>query len=92
MHAPLPFTVDQVAELLQCAPDTVRELARDGVLPGLKFGRDWVFPAGALFQRLDDLALKADTTNTPQPSATLHQLPTPKARQRRQLPALPAIP
>lgn len=92
-----PLSVDQVAQLLLCAPDTVRELARSGQLPGLKPGRDWIFPAGALFTRLDQLATEGATTrrSPAKPSATLHTMPGgPSGASRRagrQPPALPSL-
>ena len=49
---------EAVASMLGCAVTTVRERARAGDLPGLKFGDDWVFPAAALQQRLTELALE----------------------------------
>ncbi len=33
----------QVAALLELSPDTVNELARKNVLPGIKRGRQWRF-------------------------------------------------
>jgi len=33
----------EVAEILDCSPDTVNELARKSVLPGFKRGRQWRF-------------------------------------------------
>ena len=51
------YTADQAASLLGCATKTVEDMARRGELPGIKPGGVWVFPAGALRQRLDDLAL-----------------------------------
>ena len=51
------YTAEQAASLLGCAAKTVEDLARRGELPGIKPGGAWVFPAGALRQRLDDLAL-----------------------------------
>jgi excisionase family DNA binding protein len=47
------LSVANAAELLQCSEDTVRELAAAGTLPGVKFGRDWVFPASALLDAID---------------------------------------
>lgn len=44
--------VDQVAELCRCTPETIRDLASAGELPGEKLGRDWVFPAGPLYEAL----------------------------------------
>ena len=57
MNLSAPLTVDQAAELLRCAPKTVQARARAGDLPGLKWGEDWIFPAGAFFARLDQIAL-----------------------------------
>lgn len=56
-HTLPPYTVDQAAQMLGCAPSTVREHARAGRLPGLKVGEDWIFPAGALLASLDQWAL-----------------------------------
>ncbi|HYY05418.1 MAG TPA: helix-turn-helix domain-containing protein [Candidatus Limnocylindria bacterium] len=33
----------EVAEILDCSPDTVNELARKSVLPAFKRGRQWRF-------------------------------------------------
>jgi excisionase family DNA binding protein len=52
------YTADQAAQLLGCSVKTVEEMARQGELPGIKPGGGWVFPAGALAQRLDQLALE----------------------------------
>ena len=52
------YTADQAAELLGCSAKTVEDMARRGELPGIKPGGGWVFPAGALAQRLDQLALE----------------------------------
>ena len=80
---------EAVAQLLGCAPVTVRERARAGDLPGLKFGDDWVFPAGALARRLDELALEdsAKRRKKPVPSGQLVALPG--AKVKRKPPALP---
>jgi excisionase family DNA binding protein len=87
------LTVPAVAELLDCTPDTVRELAREGTLPGFKPGRDWVFPQGALMARLDEIALEhASKRRQPtKPSATLHKVPTDGRKARRAPPQLPAL-
>lgn len=92
---PVPvLTVEQVAERLQCAPDTVREAARE--LGGIKYGRDWVFPAAALNQRLTEKALAQAATPAPapRPAAVVLRQVQPVGQQqrpgkRRTLPALP---
>lgn len=90
-----PLSVDQAAQLLLCAPDTVRDMARSGELPGIKPGRDWVFPAGAFFTRLDELARsRADERRTPpQPAAQVHAMPARKAQRgaRNSPPTLPSL-
>lgn len=66
------YTADQAAQLLGCSVKTVEEMARQGELPGIKPGGGWVFPAGALAQRLDQLALEqaAKRRGPPAPVAT----------------------
>lgn len=49
--------LEEIAEMLQCEPETVLECARSGKLPAVKFGRSWVFPREAFFQRINELAL-----------------------------------
>lgn len=51
------YDVTAVARMLCCTEDSVALAAHAGTLPGLKFGRTWVFPAGALFEALNALAL-----------------------------------
>lgn len=52
------LTVDQVAELLRCAPSTIRERCRAGDLPGEKFGEDWILPTRALIERVNEIAVE----------------------------------
>ena len=97
MDLPAVLTVDQVATLMGCQADTVREHARSGAVPGLQWGRDWVFPAGALLRRLDELALEQAATRRDPPNPSGQLLPitgaanTPRGRARRAPPALPAL-
>lgn len=86
------LNVDQVAQLLRCAPTTVQDLSRTGELPGLKFGGDWVFPVGALLRRLDEVALAtaADRRQPGKKSAQLHDIKQRKAG-RKAPPALPDL-
>jgi hypothetical protein len=88
---PNVLDVSAVAALLRCAETTVEDRARRGELPGLKIGESWVFPAGALTQRLDELALEQAAERrkpAPKPTAVLHQVPASK-RARRSPPVLP---
>lgn len=84
--------VDQVAALMRCEPATVRDHARAGDLPGLKWGRDWVFPVGALVRRLDELAI-TDAARRREPSAPLAvSVPLTAGRSaRRAPPVLPQL-
>ena len=86
------YTADQAAALLGCSPKTVEEMARDGRLPGLKPGGSWVFPAGALARRLDELALEeaAQRRKSPAPAATLKP-PAAPARPGRKSRVLPRL-
>jgi CO/xanthine dehydrogenase Mo-binding subunit len=78
--------VDQAASLLRCAPETVRERAVE--LGGIKFGRDWVFPAEAFIEALNEQARASRQKAKPasSPDAVL----TAPAPPRRVPPKLPA--
>lgn len=54
----LALKVEAVADLLDCEVDTVNARALLGDLPGVKFGRSWVFPVTALDARLNELAIE----------------------------------
>lgn len=83
----IAMTSDEVAAILHCEAQTVREQARLGELPGVKFGRDWVFPVDALQEALNRIAREqADSRRKkPEPVAVFH--PTAK----RALPRLPDL-
>lgn len=57
MHANT-LTIPEVAKILLCDDETAAERVNKGDLPGVKFGRSWVIPAAAFFQRLNELALE----------------------------------
>lgn len=50
------LAVGDAAESLDCTPERVIELLKDGVLPGLKIGRGWVIPRDAFFAEVNLLA------------------------------------
>lgn len=89
----LPFTTEQVAAMLRCAITTVEAHARSGHLPGVLFGDGgYVFPAGALLARLDELALEEATKRRkPAPKAGVLSVVAKGKHDKRQPPALPAI-
>lgn len=80
------LSVRQVADLLCCSAETIEDKARRGNIPGIKFGRSWMFPREALLGRLNVMALQ-NAEAEPQ-----HGLPdaTPAPRPRRG--AIPIIP
>jgi excisionase family DNA binding protein len=78
MNDKLILNTQEAADLLCCSTDKVCELARDGSLPGLKFGEGWIFPLGPLLEAINDMALVASRTRRGIPqSATLAILPAP---------------
>jgi len=78
--------VADAAALLGCEEDRVRADARK--LGGLKFGRDWVFPAATFFKRLNEMAERSSSSESPpRPPATAVLQAVPK----RAPPALPTV-
>lgn len=81
------LTVDEVAALLHCTPETVRERTpRD--IPGTKFGRDWVYAHSAVVQAVIDLSRKPAQEKAK--FAGLREVPPP-LRRKRSAPALPDL-
>jgi hypothetical protein len=76
--------VADAASELDCSEETVRD--RAGELGGVKFGRDWVFPAETFYARVNALAAAAGTRrrDRPTPGAVVQQLP------KRSPPRLPS--
>lgn len=65
----------EVASALDCDVDTVNRRAAMGDLPGLKIGRSWAFPVGALEDRLNEMArLEMKARKAPPP-------PVPRGRR-----------
>lgn len=83
----------QCAELLFCDTVTIEALARKGELPGLKFGRGWVFFRADLLVYLAEQARKSAeqrrlqlTSNTPRTPLVIQS-----GRRRRVPPPLPSL-
>ena len=76
------YTAEQVAKVLGCSTKTVEDLARRGELTGIKPGGAWVFPAGALARRLDELAL-AQAAERRKPAKPLAVSASPASPTRR---------
>jgi excisionase family DNA binding protein len=55
------LTVEEVAELLKLSPYTIREYAKDGKMPAVKFGRMWRFSPQAIKDWIekDDFLIKS---------------------------------
>lgn len=53
--------VEEVAELLKLSPYTIREYAKDGKMPAVKFGRMWRFSPQAIKEWIekDDCLIKS---------------------------------
>lgn len=79
---------DGVAALLDCAPETINRLAREGELPGVQFGRSWRFPREALLDVLNRKAL--EHTVRPRPERRPQAVVTPIAPAPRP-PSLPSV-
>lgn len=60
------FTVEKLAELVDCEVSTLNDLARRNVLPAIKLGRSWVFPAESVFKTLNTMAMDNLTPTKPQ--------------------------
>lgn len=77
---------DECAALLRCTSEQVEELARAGEIPGLKFGRGWLFVRSDLLAYLAEKARReADERRAKrQPGVT----PITAKAKRRQPPPL----
>lgn len=89
--AKVNLTADEVAEMLGCSRFQVESKAREGVLPGLKFGDGgWVFPHDALVRAINKRAEEEAAARAEPPKAA--KVATTRAHQpqkkRRTLPVL----
>lgn len=50
------LTPEQVAEMLHCSADTVREKTPH-IIPGAKFGRDWVYSEDLVVKAVERMSL-----------------------------------
>ncbi|MNX74671.1 hypothetical protein D3C86_1061170 [compost metagenome] len=79
------WTAAQVAALLECTQQTVEIAARDGRLPGIQYGRAWLFPEDALVEalRVQALAnLRATPSRAPAQPAAAHAFTAPPAQRK----------
>lgn len=88
-------TDEQLAAALGCEVGTVQARALAGSLPGVKFGRGWVFPREALLEALNRQAREqaAERAKPATPLAVSVGVGVPsKPGKRRPLPVLPPLP
>ncbi len=93
MNIAVPIlTVTEVAALMQCAESTVETHARAGDVPALRWGDGgWVFPAQALYNRLNELAIEQASERRKPPDIKAVLVANQK-RARREPPKLPSLP
>ena len=53
------LSTEECAALLRCSTDRVEQLAAEGILPGYKFGRGWVFHREMLIAAVGELCAAA---------------------------------
>ena len=51
------LTVEEAAEYLRVSPSTVRRMARTGLLPGVRIGRQWRFSRRQLLEWVEEAAI-----------------------------------
>ncbi len=92
MNAAVPIlSASEVAILMRCSQKTVEEHARTGDIPGLLWGDGgWVFPAQALYNRLNELAVEQALKRRQPPEILTVLVANPK-RARREPPKLPNL-
>ena len=56
------WTVEDVATYLQVKAETVRELSRQGIIPGFRVGRLWRYTPERIRQWIEELQQSGDTT------------------------------
>jgi excisionase family DNA binding protein len=85
------LTAAQVANLLRCSERTVEEYARDGRIPGAKFGDGWVFAADLVVEAVKKISLEAaaERRKAQQPAGVKVEQPV---RSKRKPPGLKLLP
>ena len=80
------LNVAQVAEMLGCSEDTVRERTPH-VLPGAKFGRDWVYVESQVIAAVSKIAVSNKTDKGPS-GYTLREFWEAADKRKKPLPQL----
>lgn len=85
--------IDELAQLLDCTVETLRERAANGDLPAIKMGRSWIFPAAALEARLNELAVdECRRRRSPSAIRRVSTVSEGQGKPARKPPALPTLP
>lgn len=71
------LTVEAVAALLHLHPDTVRDKAASGSLPGFKAGRRWLFRRDVLMAEMDARTAPRPSNETPKQEPSRVAMPAP---------------
>lgn len=89
------LNAEECAELLRCCTDTVEEMSRSGELPGVKFGRGWIYVTSDLLAYLAEKARREAEerrAGLTRPASSVEPIHTKVKPQRRTPPALPVPP
>lgn len=86
------LTPQEIAKILLCDEKTVEEAARKGTLPGVKFGRGWVFPKAALLEALNSQAKEEAESRKYRTTSPLAITGKQPKQAKRNPPALPELP
>lgn len=88
------INAEQCAQLLQCTEQRVEELTRNGDLPGMKYGRSWIFVKADLLVYIAERARKESEERRVGRHARLSapSLAASVKPRRRIPPPLPALP
>ncbi len=81
VHGHDPLTVDEAAQVLGYSPQHTRKLIREGLLMGVKRGRDWFVAAEAVKEYIARRDAKPKGKGRPRQGAGTQEVPTSDAVQ-----------
>jgi excisionase family DNA binding protein len=86
------LSAEDVATLLKCSVRTVEDHAREGRLPGAKFGDGWIFSRALLIEAVETII--REQARKPKPARKLKavKLQPVKSGRAKHLPGLSALP
>lgn len=88
------INTEQCADLLWCTEARVEELARNGELPGVKYGRNWIFVRADLLAYIAEKGRReAEARRLDADARKVKKSEPPAVKSRRQTPpTLPFVP